>query len=73
MAPLAIGQSSDGQIYEGVRVERHRYFTGGGEYGYFKPVLFEAKLDAADKRHIIIRFSGEAQISRVEITYGGPR
>ena len=73
--PLAIGigQSSDGQIYEGVRAESHRYFSGEGEYGYFWPVLFETKLDAADKRHIVIRFLGEAQISRVEITYGGPR
>jgi hypothetical protein len=73
VTPLTIGQSSDGRAYEGIRVERHRYFSGEGEYGYFKPVLFEAKLDAADKRHLIITFNGEAQISRVEITYGGPR
>jgi hypothetical protein len=73
LTPLVITQSSNGRAYEAVQVSRHDYFSGEGEYGYFKPVLFEARLDAADKRHIIIRFSGETQISRVEITYGGPR
>ena len=69
--PFYCGQSSDGGSYAEVRAQRHDYFSGEGEYGYFKPVLFEAKLDAPGHRFILIRFGGEAQISRVEITYGG--
>jgi hypothetical protein len=71
--PFGIGRSSDGRAYEAVRVQRRDYFSGEGEYGYFKPVLFEAKLDAPDCRFLTIQFKGEAQISRIEITYGGAR
>ena len=65
--------SSDGREFTECSAQRHDYFSGEGEYGYFKPVLFEAPLDAADSRFVKIEFAGEVQVSRVEIAYGGSR
>jgi hypothetical protein len=63
--------SSDGQTYREIQAQRHDYFSGEGEYGYFKPVLFEVTPDGASSRFIKIELSGPTQISRVEIVYEG--
>ena len=73
VAPIRLHESSDGRAYTEVPAERHDYFSGEGEYGYFKPVLFEARLDSGDRRFIKIELAGRTQISRVEIAYGGTR
>ncbi len=62
--------SSDGQDYTKLSAQRHDYFSGEGEYGYFKPVAYEAGVDSSDIRYIKIEFGGVVQISRVEIAYG---
>jgi len=71
VADLHFYASSDGQRYRKVPAQRHDYFGGEGEYGYFKPVMFEAALDRIEGRFLKIEFTGLTQISRVEITYGG--
>jgi len=68
---LGFSTSSDGRDYTVVSAERHDYFSGEGEYGYFKPVLFEVQLDSTAGRFLKIEFGGEVEISRVEIAYGG--
>jgi len=73
VTPIRFYQSSDGRAYQEVRAQRRDYFGGEGAYGYFKPVLFEAKPDSVDSRFIKIELGGQTQISRVEITHGGAR
>ncbi|MCC6127005.1 MAG: hypothetical protein IT426_18760 [Pirellulales bacterium] len=48
------------------------FFSGAGEYGYWKPVLFTCKPDAQDARYLKIEFPAEAQISRIEIDHDFP-
>ncbi len=48
------------------------YYSGAGDYGYWKPVLFMCKPDAPDARFLKIQFPAEAQISRIEIDYDFP-
>ena len=70
---LRFHQSSDGQTYMETGAQRRDYFSGEGEYGYFKPVFYEAQLNAGDSSFVKIEFTGQAQIARVEIAYGGSR
>ncbi|UCD53176.1 MAG: cellulase family glycosylhydrolase [Phycisphaerales bacterium] len=64
-------RSSGGQDFRKLSGRRHDYFSGEGEYGYFRPVLFEARFDGGDSRFVKIELTGAVQISRVEIAYGG--
>ncbi len=65
--------SADGQTWQAAEVRRKDFYGGEGQYGYWKPVRYEAKPQALQGRFIKIEFTGEAQISRIEITYGGDR
>jgi mannan endo-1,4-beta-mannosidase len=60
--------SSDGQTYRTIEAQRKDFFSGEGQYGYFKPVRYQA--DAGHGRFIKIEFTDEAQISRIEIACG---
>jgi hypothetical protein len=68
---LRFSLSSDGRAFQETAARRRDFFSGEGEYGYFKPVLYTIKPRSADSRFIRIEFGGETQISRVKITYGG--
>jgi hypothetical protein len=70
--PFRFDLSSNGRTYAQVPAARRDYFSGGGEYGYFKPVSFEVAPNGRDSRFIKIEFAAQAEISRVEITHGGP-
>ena len=72
-ASLSFQQSADGRTWTQAPAQRHDYFSGEGEYGYFKPVLYKVQPKGAESRFIKIDFGGEVQISRVEMTYGGSR
>jgi hypothetical protein len=48
------------------------YFSGSGDYGYWKPVLFTCKPESKDARFLKIEFPAEAQISRIEIDHDFP-
>lgn len=62
--------SPDGQSYTPVPAKRHDYFSGEGEYGYFKPVAYEVTLDSSNARYVKIDFGGPVQVARIEIAYG---
>ncbi len=68
LADFRFQVSSDGQTWQTVDAERKDFFSGEGQYGYFKPVRYQA--DADQGRFLRIEFTGEAQISRIEIACG---
>jgi hypothetical protein len=45
------------------------YFSGAGDYGYWKPVLFTCKPESKAARYLKIEFPAESQISRIEIDH----
>ena len=63
-------ESADGQEFKPVKFSRHDYFTGKGDYNYCLPVLYTSTEIGDDTRYLKIEYTGEAQISRVEIKYG---
>jgi len=65
--------SADGQTWQAAEARRKDFYSGEGQYGYWKPVRYEAKPQAQQSRFIRIEFAGDAQISRIEITYGGDK
>jgi hypothetical protein len=67
---LRFSVSADGEKYMSVPSGRKLFFQGTGDYGYWKPVTFECKSAAPDARYLRIEFGGEAQVGRVEVTYG---
>jgi hypothetical protein len=63
--------SADGKNFKQIKkFDRHNYFTGKGLYGYHIPVLYEGAGLGDDAQYLKIEYTGEAQISRVEIKYG---
>lgn len=61
--------STDGNDFIPAVAARSDYYAGAGKYGYWKPVLYEAKI-VQPVQFLKIEFTAEAQISRVEIMYG---
>jgi mannan endo-1,4-beta-mannosidase len=62
--------SADGREFKPVRFSRQDYFTGKGDYNYCLPVLYTGTEIGDDTQYLKIEYTGEAQISRVEIKYG---
>jgi mannan endo-1,4-beta-mannosidase len=62
--------SEDGENFEQIEYIREDYFAGKGEYDYHKPVLYKGLCSGENAMFLKIEFTGEAQISRVEIKYG---
>ena len=63
-------ESADGKNFKPVKFSRHDYFTGKGDYNYCLPVLYTGTGIGDDTQYLKIEYTGEAQISRVEIKYG---
>ena len=63
--------SNDDNFRE-VPCTKQLYFSGSGDYGYWKPVLFTCKPESTDARFLKIEFPAEAQISRIEIDHDFP-
>ncbi|MGA2172920.1 MAG: hypothetical protein ABSG82_07935 [Sedimentisphaerales bacterium] len=62
--------SADGKDFKPVKFERRAYFTGRENYGYHIPVLYTGTGLGDGAQYLKITYTGEAQISRVEIKYG---
>lgn len=62
--------STDGQNFTAVPGQRRDYFSGSGDYGYWKPVYYECAVAEKEARFLKIEWTGEAQIGRVELGYG---
>jgi hypothetical protein len=63
--------SADGRNFEQVKFSRKDYFVGKGEYDYYKPVLYKSTGSSQESKYLKIEYTAEAQISCVEIKYGG--
>jgi mannan endo-1,4-beta-mannosidase len=61
--------SADGRDYREVKADRTSYFTGSGDYHYWKPVLYQGTGIGAAARFLKIELTGDTQIGRVEITH----
>ncbi len=59
--------SADGKDYQAVPGAKQVYLQGSGDYGYWKPTLFECKPAEASAKFLKIEFGGDAQIGRIEI------
>jgi mannan endo-1,4-beta-mannosidase len=64
--------NTDDKNFKEIPGMKKLYFSGSGDYGYWKPVLFTCKPEVANARYLKIEFPIEAQISRVEIDYDIP-
>ena len=73
VADFKFSVSPDGENFTQVPASKQSYFKSVGDYGYWKPVTYEAASAPAGSRFLKIEFTGEAQISRVEIQNAGAR
>lgn len=65
--------SADGREFKETPCEAKAFFSGSGDYGYWKPVLYRCTPSATDARWVRIEYAAPAQIGRVEIEYGFDR
>ena len=68
IADLKFAVSTDGQEYHDVAAGKKVYFTGAGDYGYWKPVLYQLRGIGSRGRFLRIELTGKTQIGRVEIS-----
>ena len=69
VADLKFSISDDGQTYHDIPAGQNEYFTGAGDYNYWKPVLYHAESVSGGGKFLRIEMTGETQIGRVEITH----
>jgi hypothetical protein len=69
VADLKFSISDDGQTYHDIPASKNEYFSGAGDYNYWKPVLYHAENVGGAGRFLKIEMTGETQIGRVEITH----
>ena len=67
LADLKLSLSADGVTFRPAAAERKDFPFGAGDYGYWRRAIYELKSPEATDRFVRIEFTGEAQISRVEI------
>jgi len=60
--------SEDGKFFHELAAQKETYFLGGGDYGYWKPVLFHAE-NISGGKFLKLELAGEMQIGRVEISH----
>jgi len=68
-ADLKFSISDDGQTWQDISANRNEYYSGAGDYGYWKPVLYHAENLSQMGKFLKIELTGETQIGRVEITH----
>jgi mannan endo-1,4-beta-mannosidase len=59
--------SEDGQTYRKVPVGKNEYYSGAGDYDYWKPVLYHAENLSSAGKFLKIELTGQTQIGRVEV------
>ncbi|HUA39085.1 MAG TPA: cellulase family glycosylhydrolase [Candidatus Sulfopaludibacter sp.] len=69
VADLKFSLSDDGRTYREVAAGKHEYFSGAGDYNYWKPVRYDAENVTGAGKFLKIEMTGETQIGRVEIIH----
>jgi hypothetical protein len=67
-ADLKFAVSTNGTDYSEVKAGSGIFFTGPGEYKYWKPVLYEVDSLRIPGSYLKIELTGDTQVGRVEIT-----
>jgi hypothetical protein len=62
--------SFDGLKYDNLAVNTTDYFSGEGDYQYWRPIQIKSDTISGNYRYLKISFIQTAQIGRVEINYG---
>lgn len=73
-AAIKLAVSADGEKFEKISAQRKDLVSGVGEsdaYGYLRPVSFYAENRIRDAKYLKVESTGDVQISRIEINYGG--
>jgi hypothetical protein len=69
VADLKFSVSDDDLTYRNVPVGKNEYYSGAGDYDYWKPVLYHAENLSSAGKFLKIELTGQTQIGRVEITH----
>lgn len=69
VADLKFSISDDGRTYRDVSAGKDEYFSGAGDYNYWKPVRYHAEHLSGTGKFLKIEMTGETQIGRVEIAH----
>ena len=69
LAGLKFSVSADGQAFQPATAQRHDLPFNAGDYAYWRRAAYELTPRGAADCFIKIEFTGEAQISRVEIQH----
>ncbi len=69
IADLKFGVSADGATFRPTAAQHHDLPFNPGDYGYWRRAIYEVKPLGKQDRFMKIEFTGEAQISRVEIQH----
>ena len=67
LADLKFGLSVDGKTFRPASAPRTDFPYGAGDYGYLRRAIYELPAGKAKERFLRIEFTGDAQISRVEL------
>ncbi len=69
IADLRLSLSADGNAFRPATADRKDFPFGAGDYGYWRRAIYEVKSAGASDRFLKIEFTGEAQVSRIEIQH----
>ena len=69
LADLKISLSADGTAFHPAMAQRKDFPFGTGDYGYWRRAIYDVQPSDKHARFVKIEFTGDAQISRVEIQH----
>ncbi|MBN1782274.1 hypothetical protein JW948_14165 [bacterium] len=67
---LEFSVSQENGTFRSVDIQPVSYYSGEGDYAYWRPVLYELNKTDLSGRSLKINFRGKVQISRAEIYFG---
>ena len=69
LADLKFSSSADGQEFHPAAAQRQDFPFGAGDYDYWRRAVYHVRPGANHDRYLKFEWSGEAQVSRVEIQH----
>jgi len=67
---LRFYRSEDNRSYIPVQAGRTSYYSGSGDYAYWRPVLYESRQPELSGQYLKIDVLKRTQVSRIELYYG---
>ncbi len=69
VADFSFAVSPDGKTWNQLEPRKTPFYSGAGDYGYWKPVSYEATATGVSGRFLKVGFATQAQVGRVEMFY----